>query len=79
MGIWSVIVETKKKGTTIPQNKFKALKSRVIQCGVEEKMIRKVGVAEVKCFKCGKKGHKCRECLLWEKKRVICMVKPQKV
>jgi len=22
----------------------------------------------VKCFKCGDKGHKCRECPLWERK-----------
>jgi len=28
----------------------------------------------VRCFKCGEKGHKCRECPLWEKKakRVAC-------
>ena len=28
----------------------------------------------VRHFKCGKEGHKCRECLLWEKKikRVAC-------
>jgi len=54
------------KGTIIPQNKV--LKSRVIQCGVEEKMIRNVRIMMVECFKCGEKGHKCRECPLWEKK-----------
>ena len=49
-----------------------------MQCGVEEKMIRRVGVAEVEYFKCGEKEHKYRECSLWEKKRATHMVKPQK-
>jgi len=31
--------EREEKGTNIPQNKFEVLRSRVIQCGVEEKMI----------------------------------------
>ena len=52
------------EGTVIPQNKFEVLKSRVMQCEVEESMIRRVGVVEVECFKCGEKGHKCRECPL---------------
>jgi len=52
------------KGVIIPQNKFEVLKSRVIQCGVKEKTIRKVVVVEVKCYKYGEKGHKCRECPL---------------
>jgi len=53
-----------KKGTVIPQNKFEVLKSRVMQCGVEEKMIRNVRMTVVECFKCGEKGHKYRECPL---------------
>ena len=28
-----------KKGTVVPQNKFEALKSRVMQCGVKEKIM----------------------------------------
>jgi len=52
------------EGTVIPQNKFKMLKSRVMQCGEERRMIRRIGVVEVKCFKCGEKEHKCRECPL---------------
>jgi len=49
------------KGAEMPQNKFEVLKSRVMQCGVEGRMIRSVRVV-VECFKCGEEGHKCREC-----------------
>jgi len=53
------------------QNKFEVLSSRVMQCGVEEKKIRRQKeVKRVECFKCGEKGHKCRECLLWKKRRI---------
>ena len=31
-------------------------------------MVGGVEVVGVECFKCGERGHKCRECLLWEKK-----------
>ena len=55
------------KGTAISQNKFEILSSRVMQCGVEGKIIRSVRVI-AECFKCGEEGHKCRECSLWEKK-----------
>jgi len=42
-------------------------------------MIRRVGVVEVECFKCGEKGHKCRECPLWvRKEKVAHVVRPQK-
>ena len=50
------------------QNKFEVLKSRVMQCGVEEKVVRGVKVVGAECFKCSERGHKCRECPLWEKK-----------
>jgi len=36
---------------------------------VEEKTIRSMRTAGVKCFKCREKGHKCRECLLWIKRK----------
>jgi len=52
------------KGTVVPQNKFEVLKSRVMQCEVEEKTIRNVRIMTVECFKCGEEGHKCRECPL---------------
>jgi len=68
------------EGTVIPQNKFEVLKSRVMQCGEEGRMIRRIGVVEVKCFKCGEKEHKCRECPLWvRKKRVVHVARLQKV
>jgi len=67
------------EGTVVPQNKFEVLKSRVMQCGLEGRTIRRVGVIEVECFKCGEKGHKCKECPLWvKKKRAVYMARPQK-
>ena len=38
------------RGVKIPQNKFKVLKSRIMQCGVEERTIRRVRVVEVRCY-----------------------------
>ena len=49
-----------KKGTEMPQNKFEVLKSRVMQYGVEERVVRSMRMEVVKCFKCGEEGHKCR-------------------
>jgi len=50
------------------------LKSRVMQCGIEERAVRSMRTVVVKCFKCGEEGHKCKGCSLWEKKvkRVAC-------
>jgi len=62
------------KRTVVSQNKFEVLKSRVIQCRVKERMIRRQETIVVECFKCGKKRHKCRECLLWEKKERVAYV-----
>jgi len=56
------------KGAEMPQNKFEILKSRVMQCGVEERVVRSTKTVVVKCFKCGEEGHKCRKCSLWERK-----------
>ena len=61
----------------VSQNKFEVLRSRIMQCGVEERMIRRAGVEEVKYFKCREKGHKCKECLLWvRKKKAMHMARP---
>jgi len=56
--------EEEEKGTNAPQNKFEVLRSKVMQCGMEVKMIQKQEVVVVECFKCGEKGYKCRECPL---------------
>jgi len=67
------------KGTTISQNKFEILRSRVIQCEVEERVIRRQKSVMVKYVKCGKKGHKYKKCLLWmRKERIAHIAKPQK-
>jgi len=58
-------VEKEKRGVT-PQNKFEVLSSRVMQCDVKERVVRKLETVEVECFKCGEKGHKCRACPLWK-------------
>jgi len=42
-----------------------------MQCGVERRIIRRVGVIEVECFKYGEKGHKCKECPLWVRKKKV--------
>jgi len=57
----------REKEAEMPQNKFEILRSRVMQCGIEERAVRSMKTVVVKCFKCGEGGHKCRECPLWEK------------
>jgi len=55
-----------------------------MQCGVGEKTIRRQEMVEVECFKCGEKGHKCREYPLWKGKKlrvveeVVRVAMPQK-
>jgi len=64
------------KGAEMPQNKFEVLKSRVMQCGIEERVVRSIRIEAVRCFKCREEGHKCRWCPLWKKeKRVACLKK----
>ena len=76
--------EKEERGVT-PQNKYEVLSSRVMQCGVGEKTIRRQEMVEVECFKCGEKGHKCREYPLWKGKKlrvveeVVHVAMPQKV
>ena len=53
----------------MPQNKFKILKSRVMQCGIEERVVRSIRMEAVRCFKCGEEGHKYRWCPTWKKKK----------
>jgi len=52
------------KEIIVPQNKFEVLRSRVMQCGVEERMTRRQEVIVVEYLKCKEQGHKCRECPL---------------
>ena len=52
------------RGKTTPLNKFEILSSKVMQSRDEGRTIRRVEVVVVECYKCGEKGHKCRECLL---------------
>jgi len=69
----------RKEEGKVPQNKFEVLKTRVMQCGAEEKTIRRQEMIVVECFKCGEKRHKHRECPLWEKReRVVHAAKLQR-
>jgi len=56
------------KGAEMPQNKFEILRSRVMKCSVEERVVRSTRTVVAKCFKCREEEHKCRECPLWERK-----------
>ena len=67
------------EGTVVPQNKFEVLRSRVMQCRAEERVVRNVRMVVVRCFKCREEGHKCRECPLWVKKeRAVHVTSPRK-
>jgi len=59
------------KRMAVSQNKFEVLKSRIMQCGVEKRVIRRQEAVVVECFKYGEKGHKCRVCPLWRKKEQV--------
>jgi len=47
---------------TVTANRFEALGSQVIQHGVREVRRQEMVREEVKCFRCGEKGHKKWEC-----------------
>jgi len=64
----------KEKRETAPQNKFEVLSSRVMQCDVKERMIRKQETVKVECFKCREKGYKCREYPLWKGEKKLQVV-----
>ena len=70
------------KGTVVSQNKFEVLKSRVMQYGVEERVVRNIRTVVVRCFKCGEEGHKCKKCPLWirrkNEEKAACMARPRK-
>jgi len=62
------------KRTTTSQNKFEVLLSRVMQCGMKERMIRRQEIVEVEYFKYGEKRHKYKECSLWKGEKKIQVV-----
>jgi len=41
---------------------------------MRERTIRKQETVKVEYFKCGKKGHKCRECPLWKEEKKLQVV-----
>jgi len=50
------------EGKKVRENKFAVLGSRVMQCGVKDVRRQEVVRSVVKCFGCGKEGHKKWEC-----------------
>ena len=50
------------KQKAVGRNRFKVLKSRVMQCELKEVRRQKVERDMVKCFECGQEGHKKWEC-----------------
>jgi len=76
-------LKEQEKGVVVPQNKFEILRSRMMQCGVKERVVRSMRMIVVRCFRCREEGHKCRECPLWikgrNKEKAARVAKPQKV
>jgi len=54
--------EEEKKKKAVVENRFAALKDRVMQCGVRELRKQEVVKEKPQCFGCGKEGHKKWEC-----------------
>jgi len=78
----------KEKGKSILQNRFEVIASRVMQCGVKERVeIRKQETVEkgVQCFRCWRIGHYKWECPVTKEekerrsKEAACAVSLQKV
>ena len=66
---WNCRKGEEQKKRMVEGNRFKTLRSRVMQCGVQE-VRRQEKVEEiVKCFGCGEVGHKKWECLRKRKKK----------
>ena len=54
--------EEEQKKRKVVENKFEVLRSRVMQCRVREVRRQEVVRELVKCFGCGREGHKKWEC-----------------
>jgi len=59
---WKCRSREERKKEKVVTNRFEALGSRVMQCGVREVRRQEVVRDMVKCFGCGKEGHKKWEC-----------------
>jgi len=59
---WNCRNGEEQKKREIVENKFEVLRSRVMQCGVREVRRQEVVREVVKCFRCGREGHKKWEC-----------------
>jgi len=69
----------KQEKKVVGGNRFKVLKSRVMQCGVREVRRQEVVREEAKCFGCGEKGHKKWECPNMRKRKQEEVAPPQEV
>jgi len=59
---WNCRSGKEQKKGKVAENRFKVLRSRVMQCGVREVRRQKIVREEVKCFGCREKRHKKWEC-----------------
>ena len=55
---WNCRSRKEQKKGKVAENKFKVLRSQVMQCGVREVRRQEVVRDVVKCFGCGEEGHK---------------------
>jgi len=66
---WNCRREGEQKKKEEERNKFEVLRSRVMQCRVREVRRQEVVGQIVKCFQCGKEGHKKWECSEGKRKK----------